>query len=451
MTATTPSTRLTAAEIEARTPATRNRYVDFLRVAALLVVVLGHFAMAAVVIRDGELVIGPPASPMWAKLLTWAFQVMPVFFVVGGFANAASWRSAARRGMGYGAWVRERARRLVSPALVVAAVWVPVAALAGGFGFDRTTLRDVTQVVAVPMWFLAVYLVIVAAAPAMLALHERYGVAVPLALAATALGLDVAHRGFHVRFTGAANYLPVWLAVHQVGFFWKDGALERLRPYAGRIAAAIGAAMVALTFFGPYPIAMVGVGNADGSNNSPPTILMILLGLAQLGVVLRAEPAVQRWLTRPRVWAAVVGAASVSMTVYLWHMTVLILTIGGLWLIDAGLLHVEPLTPLWMATRPLWLAVLLAGLVPATALFRRFDRPTPAAPVPLAAWRAALGVGLAALAIARFAFVGMHAPGMPLGLPLAGIGAAVAAIALLALRRPAPAEARKSLIGGRAA
>ncbi len=434
---TTTARRLTAAEIDARTPATRNRYVDFLRVAALLVVVFGHFLMAAVVIRDGELVVGPPSSPMWAKLATWVFQVMPVFFVVGGFANAASWRSAARRGVGYGAWVRERARRLVSPALVVAAVWVPIAAVAGGLGFDRLTLRDMTQVLAVPMWFLAVYLVIVAAAPAMLALHERYGLAVPLALAGAALGLDVAHRGLHLRFTGAANYLPVWLAVHQVGFFWKDGALERFRPYAGRIAAAIVAVMVALTFYGPYPIAMVGVGNTDGSNNSPPTILMILLGLAQLAVVLRAEPAVQRWLHRPRVWAAVVAAASVSMTVYLWHMTVLLLTIGGLWLLDAGLLHIEPLTPLWMATRPLWLALLLAALVPAIALFRRFDRPAPAAPVALPTWRAALGVGLAALAIARFAFVGMHAPAMPFGLPLVGIAAAAGAIWALALRRPA--------------
>ncbi len=434
---TTTARRLTAAEIDARTPATRNRYVDFLRVAALLVVVFGHFLMAAVVIRDGELVVGPPSSPMWAKLATWVFQVMPVFFVVGGFANAASWRSAARRGVGYGAWVRERARRLVSPALVVAAVWVPIAAVAGGLGFDRLTLRDMTQVLAVPMWFLAVYLVIVAAAPAMLALHERYGLAVPLALAGAALGLDVAHRGLHLRFTGAANYLPVWLAVHQVGFFWKDGALERFRPYAGRIAAAIVAVMVALTFYGPYPIAMVGVGNTDGSNNSPPTILMILLGLAQLAVVLRAEPAVQRWLHRPRVWAAVVAAASVSMTVYLWHMTVLLLTIGGLWLLDAGLLHIEPLTPLWMATRPLWLALLLAALVPAIALFRRFDRPAPAAPVALPTWRAALGVGLAALAIARFAFVGMHAPAMPFGLPLVGIAAAAGAIWALVLRRPA--------------
>ncbi len=425
---------LTAQEISARTPATRNRVVDFLRVAALLVVVVGHYLMAAVVLRDGELAIGPPSDPAWAKLLTWAFQVMPVFFVVGGYANRASWRSAQRKGIGYGAWVRERARRLAVPALVVAAVWVPLAALVGAFGVDRAMLRDATQIVAVPMWFLAVYLMVVAAAPALLALHERHGTGVVLVLAAAALGLDVAHRAFGIRFTGAANYLPVWLAVHQLGFFWGEGRLDGLRRFAGRIAASVLAVMVALTVFGPYPLAMVGVGAGDGSNNSPPTILMILLGMAQLALVLRFEPALQGWLERPRVWAAVVRAAAVSMTVYLWHMTVLVLVVGALWFLESPLLAIEPLSAGWGATRPLWLAVLLAGLVPVVWGFSRFERPAPSAPVHLPVWRAALGVGLAALAIGRFAFVGMHAPGMPLGLPLLGIGAAALAVPLLALR-----------------
>ncbi len=432
MTTTAP---LTAAEIHARTPPTRNRYVDFLRVLALLVVVVGHWLMAAVVIRDGELVIGPPHSPGWAKMITWAFQVMPIFFVVGGFANSASWRSARRRGTTYAAWLRERARRLVLPALVLVAVWIPSAALIGGFGVNAATIRDATRSIAVPMWFLAVYLVVVAAAPLMLALHERYGLAVPLALAAMALGLDVAHRGFHVRFTGSANYIPVWLAVHQIGFFWKDGTLERYRRYAGRFAVAVLVAMVGLTFFGPYPVAMVGVGNADGSNNSPPTILMILLGLFQLGMVLKAEPAVQRWLQRPRAWAGVVLAASVSMTMYLWHMSVLVITIVSLQAMDSPLLHLEPLSARWAATRPLWLLILTAGMAPVVYFLRRFERPAPAAPASMSPARAALGALLLAGGISYYAFVGMHTPGAPLGLPLAAMAATAAGYAVLALGR----------------
>jgi hypothetical protein len=44
----------------------------------------------------------------WTQWLTWIFQVMPIFFVVGGFANAASWESARARGLGCSAWVSRR-------------------------------------------------------------------------------------------------------------------------------------------------------------------------------------------------------------------------------------------------------------------------------------------------------------------------------------------------------
>src|SRR3954463_2404845 len=89
--------------IPAATPARRERYVDFLRVFSLAVVMLGHWLMAAVEWRGGRLVAGNvlQAAPA-SQWLTWVFQVMPVFFVVGGFANTASWTAAMRDGRGYG-------------------------------------------------------------------------------------------------------------------------------------------------------------------------------------------------------------------------------------------------------------------------------------------------------------------------------------------------------------
>ena len=51
---TADTDQLRAAELVARTPATRNRYVDFLRVASLGVVVLNHWLVAGIWIDDGE-------------------------------------------------------------------------------------------------------------------------------------------------------------------------------------------------------------------------------------------------------------------------------------------------------------------------------------------------------------------------------------------------------------
>ena len=104
---------MSARELAAATPATRNRYVDLLRAASIGVVVLGHWMMAVISWEEGKFV-GQNLLELSSgfQLLTWVFQVMPVFFIVGGFANAASWDSARRSGIGYADWLRARFARL---------------------------------------------------------------------------------------------------------------------------------------------------------------------------------------------------------------------------------------------------------------------------------------------------------------------------------------------------
>ncbi len=95
-----------AKDMAAQTPSDRNRYVDFLRAISILVVITGHWLIAALYYHDGSLtpsdllVIQPNAQ--W---LTWLFQVMPIFFIVGGYANAVSLESARRREVGYAGWL----------------------------------------------------------------------------------------------------------------------------------------------------------------------------------------------------------------------------------------------------------------------------------------------------------------------------------------------------------
>jgi hypothetical protein len=92
-----------AASLAAATPPGRDRYVDLLRVASLGVVIAGHWLMAVPVVgADGGtrvtnvLALVPRLQP-----ITWLLQVMPVFFLVGGFAHATALASIRRRGGGY--------------------------------------------------------------------------------------------------------------------------------------------------------------------------------------------------------------------------------------------------------------------------------------------------------------------------------------------------------------
>ncbi|HMO11685.1 MAG TPA: acyltransferase family protein, partial [Actinotalea sp.] len=101
-------------DLAAATPPHRDRYVDLLRAAAILVVVVGHWLTTAVTVTDGRLGgVNLLYVVPWAPPVTWLFQVMPVFFLVGGYANAASLAALRRDGGTATAWVRSRALRLL--------------------------------------------------------------------------------------------------------------------------------------------------------------------------------------------------------------------------------------------------------------------------------------------------------------------------------------------------
>ena len=114
--------------LAAQTPSDRNRYVDFLRAISILVVITGHWLIAAPYYNDGSLtpsdllVVQP--NTQW---LTWLFQVMPIFFIVGGYANAVSLESARRRELGYADWLARRLVRLVTPLLALLVGWALLA------------------------------------------------------------------------------------------------------------------------------------------------------------------------------------------------------------------------------------------------------------------------------------------------------------------------------------
>jgi uncharacterized membrane protein len=88
-----------ARELAQMTPPERNRWVDFLRAVSILAMVCGHWLMAGVYVdAAGALQRGDLLSvSQWAHWLTWAFQVMPVFFLVGGYSNGVSWDATLRK------------------------------------------------------------------------------------------------------------------------------------------------------------------------------------------------------------------------------------------------------------------------------------------------------------------------------------------------------------------
>jgi hypothetical protein len=418
-----------APTIAAATPASRERYVDFLRVFSLAVVMLGHWLMAVVEWRDGRLVAGNilESAPA-AQWLTWMFQIMPVFFVVGGFSNTASWTAAVRDGRGYGAWLGSRLTRLVRPVLAFVLVWSAAVVALTAAGVAPASVRAGS--IAQPLWFLAVYVVVVAVAPLMVAAQRRWGWGVSVALASGVALVDLARWPFGVPMIGWANMALVWLFAHQLGVAWRDGAVA---GWSGRrtllLAVAGLGGLFVLTSAGAYPHSMVGGVGEARTNTFPPSMALVALAVWQFGIALLVRPVVDRWLDRPRAWATVVAANEMAMTVFLWHLTALVI-LAAATLPTGWMPQPAAGSPAWWAWRPVWIVALALALVPLVALFARVELRRAVPPAP-SARRAALAALLVAGGLAVLARKGFVNPGLPLGLPVIGGGLVAGGWALL--------------------
>ncbi len=407
------------------TPGDRNRVVDLLRAVSILVVVFGHWLMVAITIEEGELVPGHLLILAdWTHPLTWVFQVMPVFFLVGGYANGLSWRSARRRDESYGGWLRARLRRLALPVVPLLLFWTAGGWLGLRLGLDWEVLQLASQVALVPTWFLAAYVVIVTIAPIALWIWERWGwwsIVAGIALAGLcdflSISLDLIPVGFF-------NYVLVWGTVHQIGYAWLDGTIDELWKRA--LMAGVGlAGTLLLVGLGPYPVAMVGLDTTEITNSYPPRVTLLFLGMCQSGLALMLERPLQRLMKQRRAWTLVVGVSARIMTLYLWHLTAMVIVIGISLVVGGFGLGIEPLSGMWWLSRPIWFLVLGTVTIGLVAVFGRFETPVEDPRPDPAWWRpvvAVLGIcaGLGLLAAIGIADDdGLN--GLVLSLPILGV------------------------------
>jgi peptidoglycan/LPS O-acetylase OafA/YrhL len=390
------------------TPDTGDRYVDFLRAFRILSVGMGDW-LIGVRWWQGGIIRSTSAIGItpWLWLATWFFQVMPLFFFVGGFSNMVSLDSARRRGEPVSRFLRGRAMRLLKPSAVFLAAWalvqvclhlLDVGAPAGpALWGDTTLLRGMLPPGATipfgPLWFLPVYLVVIALAPAMLALHRRFGLWVIAVLLAAIFVVDLVGFAGGVSSVRSLNVVFVWLLPHQLGFFYADGRLPGLSRRALVAIALTGLGALLLLTNPPlfqalgdvgqdwfeglrsYPKSLLGTDLEPIANTYPPTLPIVAMTFWSIGVAMLLRDVVNRWLRRSGPWIVTIYVNSVIMTLYLWHMTAYLLAILLLW--PSGFGRETESTWRWWAERPLW--VLVPGLFLAilVAAFGRFERPAP--------------------------------------------------------------------------
>ncbi|NUR66506.1 MAG: acyltransferase, partial [Streptomyces sp.] len=358
-----------AARLDAATPVDRDRAVDALRAFAILGVVLGHWLVTALVADGGALHTASPLQHMpWLAPISWAFQTLAVFFLVGGHVATRSYTSARARGTTYGAWLTARLSRLFKPVAAVLTLWTVAAAGLLLTGAEFGTVHTLVKLALSPMWFLVVFAALTAATPLLTRLSPLWPLAVVLHVDLIRFGLGGPGR------LGWVNVAAGWLVPYTLGAAWTRGELERRR--AGWVLVAGGAVATAvLVAWAGYPASMVGVPGAAVSNLNPPTLAAVTFGLAQCGLALLLRDRLRGAMRRPLAWAAVALVNLSAMTVFLWHQTALMATTAtGLLAGHLPGLHTVPDGLDWVAARLAWLPVFGVALAVCWTAFRSYEQ-----------------------------------------------------------------------------
>lgn len=361
--------------IEAATPPGRDRALDALRGLAILGVVLGHWLVTALIADSGTVRVASPLQelPEFTPV-SWVFQTLAVFFLVGGQVAARSHVASRARQEAYGHWLAARLGRLFRPVAAVLSVWIVATLAMLATGVPWPTVYALGRLVLSPLWFLLVFAALTAATPLVARVHPLWPLAVVLHVDVIRFGLD------GPAWLGWINVAAGWLVPYCLGTAWsRHGLKERTTGWVLLLGGAAATALLVLC--ADYPGSMVGVPGAPISNLNPPTLAAVTFGLAQCGGALLLLGPLRRALRQPAAWAAVALLNLSAMTVFLWHQTAMI-AVTATGLMAGELLGHGPLPGLhtvpdgygWVLARLAWLPLFALALLVCVAAFRTYEQ-----------------------------------------------------------------------------
>jgi fucose 4-O-acetylase-like acetyltransferase len=364
---TDSATRATSSSIDI---SKRDLTLDIARVFCVVLVVVIHLLMVGVGIADdGSLVVSRPLeNQSWFWFATWVGQIMPLFFVVGGFASLTAWRSLQRRNGTAADYVRNRVLRLAQPALPLFLFYVVVIGAARLLGVDPALLDTVIAGAGFPLWFLAAYTACQALVPLMAGWHARAPRRTVLVLLGLVILVDALRFLTGITELGLPNMVFVWLLAQQIGFWYADGWFAARNGWQ-----LFGISVAAYAVLAAVSLPEGWYSNDMLANLNPPTLPLVCLAVAQACILRALKPLLAALMNTHAARAVVFLIGTRLMTIYLWHLP-LIIALSGIALLIPGA-SPEPGSAAWWISRPIFFVVVLAGLFGLSFLVARYEAP----------------------------------------------------------------------------
>jgi surface polysaccharide O-acyltransferase-like enzyme len=408
----------------------RNHLIDLARVLSMAIVVTFHGLLYYITLDNGRPEVIPYAPGPWLWYLSWAFCLIPVFFVASGYGAAAVVERNATLGISYAEYLHSRLRKMLGPLTSFLTVFVLASTVPAWAGYFEPAV-ELSKRFAQLLWFLVVYLCLQAAAPLLVRLQERYAVLVTLGLVIATMAVDTIARASGYWDLHWLNLATVWPLAFQFGIAYRHGWFVSLsRRTLALMVLALGAVISWMVTGLGYPASAVGFADMLVANVQPPTLAAVWMVSAQvcLLAILDKSRVFRDPDERTRHTLGTLNALVLS--VYLWHIVAIVLA-GALL---AGVTMLCPvLAPVTLSSIALVIGT-WAALIAIIGPIARIDaRLVPPAPLRMPTLVPTL-IGFLLLVAGLWSVWQFGAVLHP-GAPLAGVAVALLAVGMTVIRR----------------
>ncbi len=315
----------------ANTSISRERFIDFTKTIGLLFLIINSFTFLRLQDSGGEIFVeNLSVNSQSLMVVTWFTAGMSLFFFSMGFNNLIAWYSNVGRDGSQWNYLVDRINTLLGPVIVwifSSTIVLNLLSRSENFPNYLTTSEDgimpSIEFILWPLWLVSIYLVMVLFAPFTIYLHKKYPYATVFSLITLTILIDNIDFSLNLSYLKLFNYLFFWIVVHQIGYFFADGKIQKLNLNVFRYITVFtyGYLFYQMSVSESY-LSLASYRLTSLNNEDPPTTVYLIASIGLICLFLSVKNIIEKILSNQKIWLIISHIHSNIYTVYLWHLFV---------------------------------------------------------------------------------------------------------------------------------
>ncbi len=315
----------------ANTSISRERFIDFTKIIGLIFLILNSFTLLRFQESGGELFVeNLSVDSQSLMVVTWFTAGMSLFFFCMGFNNLIAWYSNVGRDGSQWNYLVDRINTILGPVIVwifSSTIVLNILSRSENFPNYLTTSEDGImpsfEFILWPLWLVSIYLVMVIFAPFTIYLHKKYPYATVLSLITMTILIDNIEFSLNLSYIKLFNYLFFWIVIHQIGYFFADGKIQKINLNVFRYITIFtyGYLFYQMSMSNSY-LSLASYRLTSINNEDPPTTTYLIASIGLICFFLSFKNIIEKILINPKLWLIISHVHSNIYTVYLWHLFV---------------------------------------------------------------------------------------------------------------------------------